>query len=91
MNRPVPSLDTLVAIGDALSVHERRSVRPPAPPLPTRRPPLRPSEVAGALRGIDRDITAILSRPADLTARELTLAALGGQLLALAHQVEGER
>jgi hypothetical protein len=90
MTRAAPSLETLLAVSNALAAQPRRTERPPAPPLPTRRPPLRPSEVAGALRGIDRDITAILSRPADLTARELTLAALGGQLLALAHQVEGE-
>jgi hypothetical protein len=45
--------------------------------------------MAGALRGMARDIDAILSRPSDLTGRELTLVALSSQLTALALLAEG--
>jgi hypothetical protein len=86
----VPDQQTMLAIAGALDARDRRSNRPAPLPPPVRRAALRPSEIAGALRGIGRDITSILSRPADLTSRELTLAALGGQLLALALQAEGE-
>jgi hypothetical protein len=61
----------------------------PDGPSPDARPPLSPAEMAGALRGMARDIDAILSRPSDLTGRELTLVALSSQLTALALLAEG--
>lgn len=87
----VPDQQTMLAIAGALDARDRRSNRPALDLRPVPRRPLLPSEIAANLRGIDRDIGAILSKPADLAARELTLAALGGQLQALAGAIEGDR
>lgn len=92
-----PDQATMLAIAGALDArdttdrarrHDSGPARPGTPIRPLL-PRLPATEVARMLRGIDRDISAILARPADLAQREMTLAALGGQLLAIADMVEG--